>query len=91
VATDWGPIVQTSIGAVAAIGGGFVGSWIQVRYQHRSERDRRRERAAEVLAEARALLTRPTRTVSPSTPAPKPPHRRSMIFANGGRECASRC
>lgn len=57
MATDWGPIVQTGIGAVAAIGGGFVGSWIQVRYQHRSDRDRRRERAAEILAEARALLT----------------------------------
>ena len=55
--TDWGPIVQTGIGAVAAIGGGCVGAWVQGRYQQRTERDRRRERAAEILAEVRALLT----------------------------------
>lgn len=55
--TDWGPIVQTSIGAVAAIGDGFVGAWIQGRQQRRVERDRRRERAAEILAEVQALLT----------------------------------
>jgi hypothetical protein len=57
VATDWGPIVQTGIGAGAAIGGGFISAWVQGRYQRRMERDRRRELAAEVLAAVRALLT----------------------------------
>jgi hypothetical protein len=33
VPTDWGPVVQTAIGAVAAIGGGFIGAWWQARGQ----------------------------------------------------------
>jgi hypothetical protein len=57
VATNWGPLVQTSIGAAAAIGGGAVAAWVQGRQQRRMERDRRRERAAEILAEVQALLT----------------------------------
>jgi hypothetical protein len=56
VATDWGPVVQTGIGAVAAIGGGFVGAWWQARGQQRVERDRRRDRAAETAAAAVELL-----------------------------------
>jgi hypothetical protein len=50
VATDWTPVIQTGIGALAAIGGGFVGAWVQGRTQQRMEQDRRPERAAEVLA-----------------------------------------
>jgi hypothetical protein len=56
VATDWGPVIQTGIGAVAAIGGGFVGAWWQARGQQRVERDRRRDRAAETAAAAVELL-----------------------------------
>jgi hypothetical protein len=48
VPTDWGPVVQTGIGAAAAIGGGFVGAWWQARAQERAERQRQRERAAEL-------------------------------------------
>lgn len=57
MATDWGPVVQTGLGASAALAGGFLGAWVQGRNQQRTERERRRERAAEILAEARALLT----------------------------------
>jgi hypothetical protein len=56
VPTDWAPVVQTGIGAVAAIGGGFVGAWWQARGQQRIERDRRRDRAAETAAAAIELL-----------------------------------
>jgi hypothetical protein len=49
-------VVQTGIGAVAAIGGGFVGAWWQARGQQRIERDRRRDRAAETAAAAIELL-----------------------------------
>ena len=54
--TDWAPVVQTGIGAVAAIGGGFVGAWWQARGQQRIERDRRRDRAVETAAAAIELL-----------------------------------
>lgn len=57
MATDWAPIIQTSIGAGAALGGGFIGAWTQARYQRHIERDRRREEAGAVLAEVRVLLT----------------------------------
>jgi len=57
VPTDWGPVVQTGIGATAALAGGLISAWVQGRYQQRMGRGRRRERAAEILAEARALLT----------------------------------
>jgi hypothetical protein len=57
VATDWAPIVQTSIGAGAALGGGFIGAWTQARYQRHMERDRRCEEAGAVLAEVRVLLS----------------------------------
>lgn len=56
MATDWAPVIQTGIGAAAAISGGFVGAWWQARGQQRIERDRRRERAAEILGEAALLL-----------------------------------
>jgi hypothetical protein len=56
VATDWAPVVQTAIGAIAAISGGVVGAWLQGRHQQRTERDRRRERSGEILAEITALL-----------------------------------
>jgi hypothetical protein len=53
MATDWVPI---AIGAGAAIGGAPVGAWAQGGVQQRLERQRRRERAAEVLADVTALL-----------------------------------
>jgi hypothetical protein len=53
MATDWAPI---AIGAGAAIGGALVGAWAQGRVQQRLERQRRRGRAAEVLADVTALL-----------------------------------
>jgi hypothetical protein len=56
VATDWAPVIQTGIGALAAIGGGFVGAWVQGRTQQRMEQDRRRERVAEVLAGIEGFL-----------------------------------
>jgi hypothetical protein len=56
VATDWGPAVQTGIGAAAAIAGGFLGAWMHGRIQQRAERQQRRERAAEVLAEVATIL-----------------------------------
>lgn len=56
MATDWAPIVQTGIGAAAAIGGGFIGAWWQERGQRRIQGDQRRERAAVVLAEVTALF-----------------------------------
>jgi hypothetical protein len=31
VATDWAPVIQTGIGAAAALGGDFVGAWMQGR------------------------------------------------------------
>jgi len=54
VATDWSSIVAA---VIAALGGGAVGAWLQGRRQDRAERTQRRERSAEVLAEARAFLT----------------------------------
>jgi hypothetical protein len=57
VATDWGPVVQTGIGASAALAGAFIGAWAQAHNQHRMDRNRRREQAGAVLAEVRALLT----------------------------------
>jgi hypothetical protein len=56
VATDWGPVVQTAIGAAAALGGGVIGGWLQGRNQDRLERNRRREEAAKVVASTTALL-----------------------------------
>ena len=56
MATDWGPVVQTGIGAVAALVGGFIGAWWQARTQQRVERARRLERAADVLASVMSLL-----------------------------------
>lgn len=56
MATDWAPVIQTGIGAAAAIGGGFVGAWMQGRGQQRLEQYRRRERFAEVLADVMSLL-----------------------------------
>jgi hypothetical protein len=56
VPTDWGPVIQTGVGAVAALGGGFIGAWWQGRGQQRIEQDRRRQQAAEVLAEITVLL-----------------------------------
>jgi hypothetical protein len=55
VATDWGPVIQTSVGAVAALGGGFIGAWWQGRGQQRIEQDRRRQQTVEVLAEITVL------------------------------------
>jgi hypothetical protein len=68
VATDWwGPVIQTGIGAVAALGGGAIGAWLQaksqerieqrrLRREERIERQERRDRAAALLAEVSALL-----------------------------------
>jgi hypothetical protein len=56
VATDWGPVIQTSVGAVAALGGGFIGAWWQGRGQQRIEQNRRRQQTVEVLAEITVLL-----------------------------------
>jgi len=53
---DWGPIVQTGIGAAAAIAGGSVGAWLQGRHEQHMKRDRRRERAAEVVGPIHLLL-----------------------------------
>jgi hypothetical protein len=55
VATDWTALGQTALGAAAAIGGGFVGAWMQAQSQQRLEDQRRRERAAEVAASAYQL------------------------------------
>jgi hypothetical protein len=54
MATDWGSIGQT---VISALGGGAVGAWLQGRRQASSERDQRRQRAVEVVAEVKALLT----------------------------------
>jgi hypothetical protein len=55
VPTDWGPVVQTAIGAVAAILGGFVGAWWQARGQQRIERDRAAETAAAAIEQLQDL------------------------------------
>jgi hypothetical protein len=52
VATDWTALGQTAIGAAAAIGGGFLGAWLQGHSQERIERQRQRERAAELIGVA---------------------------------------
>jgi hypothetical protein len=68
VATDWGPVIQTGVGAAAALGGGAVGAWLQarsqeridhrrLRHEQRIERQQRRDRAAALLAEVSAVLT----------------------------------
>jgi hypothetical protein len=60
-------VIQTGIGAAAALGGGAIGAWLQAKGQERTEqrrlqreqaveRQQRRDRAAVVLAEASALL-----------------------------------
>jgi hypothetical protein len=54
MATDWASIAQT---VASALGGGTVGAWLNGVRQDRADRDRRRDQAAEILAEARALLT----------------------------------
>lgn len=54
--TDWGPIVQTGIGAAAAIAGGCIGAWLQGRHERRRERDRTRERAAAAIGPIHLLL-----------------------------------
>ena len=67
MATDWAPVIQTGIGAAAALGGGVIGAWLQSRTQERIEqrrlqgeeradRQQRREGAASLLAEVSALL-----------------------------------
>lgn len=56
MATDWGPVIQTGIGALAALAGGFIGAWWQARTQQRVERGRRLERASDVLASVMKLL-----------------------------------
>jgi hypothetical protein len=56
VATDWTALGQTTIAAAAALGGGVVGAWVQGRTQARTERHRRREQAAQVLADLATLL-----------------------------------
>lgn len=67
MATDWGPVVQFIAGAGAAVGGGAAAAWLQAKSQERIEqrrlrheedldRQQRRERAAETLAEVYSLL-----------------------------------
>lgn len=56
MATDWGPVVQTGIGALAALGGGVIGVRLQVRHEERTQRQQRRDRSAALLAEVSALL-----------------------------------
>jgi hypothetical protein len=56
-ATNWVPAVTAGIGALAALGGQFVAGLFQRHNQARTEANQRRERAAEILAEARAFLT----------------------------------
>jgi len=54
-ATNWVPAVAAGIGALAALGGQLVAGLFQRRNQERAEQRQRRNRAAEVLAEATAL------------------------------------
>jgi hypothetical protein len=67
VATDWAPVIQTGIGAVAGIGGGVIGAWLQSRsqerieqrrlqHEERADRQQRRDRAAEALAEVSGVM-----------------------------------
>ena len=56
VATDWAPVVQTSIGAAAAVAGGLLTVWYQARTQERVDQQRRRERSAEVAVAAVQFL-----------------------------------
>jgi hypothetical protein len=56
VATDWTPVVQTAIGAVAATGGGFAAAWMQGRSQLQLERQRKREAAADTLVDFSRML-----------------------------------
>jgi len=72
VATDWGPILQTGIGAVAATGGGFAAAWMQGRSQLQLERQRRREAAADTLADATRLLENFEPDFLPTREAPAP-------------------
>jgi hypothetical protein len=51
---DWMRLVDMALGAI--FGGGLVGTWLQLRHQRDVERNRRRERAAEVLAPMMKLL-----------------------------------
>lgn len=67
MAADWAPVIQTGIGAVAALGGGAIGAWLQaksqerieqrrLRHEERVERQQRRDRAAVLLGEVSAML-----------------------------------
>jgi hypothetical protein len=67
VATDWTSVVQIIGGAGAAIGGGMAAAWFQgksqerieqrrLHHEERIERQQRRDRAAEVLADVSELL-----------------------------------
>jgi hypothetical protein len=56
VAAEWVPAVTAGITAVAALGGQAIAGRFQGRNQERVEARQRRDRAAEVLAEARAFL-----------------------------------
>jgi hypothetical protein len=57
VAADWVPAVTAGITAAAALGGQAIAGLFQGRNQERAEARQRRDRAAGILAEARAFLT----------------------------------
>jgi hypothetical protein len=93
VATDWAPVIQTGVGAVAALGGGAIGAWLQSKGQERIEqrrlrreedveRQQRRERAASVLAEVSALLqeVRAQRSFVKRSPAESHQQRTEQLF-----------
>lgn len=50
--TDWGPVLQTGIGAAAAVGGGLLGAWMQGRSQAQRTQQEQCERAAAVISAA---------------------------------------
>jgi hypothetical protein len=56
MAAEWVPAVTAGITAAAALGGQAIAGLFQGRNQERVEARQRRDRAAEVLAEARAFL-----------------------------------
>jgi hypothetical protein len=56
VATDWVPVATAMVGALAVLGGQWLAGRQQARNQERLEGQRRRERAAQVLADVTALL-----------------------------------
>lgn len=57
MAADWVPAVTAGITAAAALGGQAIAGLFQGRNQERAEARQRRDRAAGILAEARAFLT----------------------------------